>query len=167
MEVFMKIIQTKIGIGSLFAGCLAMVSLLSPASAQYDAMSQARTVATFGLMSPRLLNALNLTPEQKAQIERSKDAFREAQRAYLREITPLRKEVADKLFGPGPVREADVAAQITKIADLREKILSQGFRIALEVRSVLRPDQLAKAAAIRQQLQDIQSEVQQLYSETP
>jgi Spy/CpxP family protein refolding chaperone len=161
----MKIIQANIGIASLLAGLLVIVSLVSPAYAQYDAMTQARTIATFGLMSPRLLNALNLTPEQKAQIELSKDAFREAQRAYLRDITPLRKEVADKLFGANPVREADVAAQITKIADLREKILRDGFRIALEVRSVLRPDQLAKAATIRQQLQEIQSEVQQLYNE--
>lgn len=129
-------------------------------------MSQARTVATFGPMSPRLLNSLNLTAEQKAQIEISKNAFRDAQRAYLTELRALRKEVADKLFGPNPVKEADVAAQITKIADLREKILRQAFRIALDVRSVLRPDQLAKAATIRQQLQEIQTEVRDLLNES-
>jgi DNA-directed RNA polymerase specialized sigma24 family protein len=122
-------------------------------------------VATFGLLSPRLLNALNLTPEQVTKIEASKKAFREAQRAYLTELTPIRKEVADKLFGPNPVRETDVAPQITKIADLREKILQEGFRIALDVRQALRPDQLAKAAAIRQQLIEIQSEVRTLYNE--
>jgi hypothetical protein len=116
-------------------------------------------------MSPRLLNALNLTPDQVARIDASKNAFREAQRAYLSEVRVLRKEVGDKLFGPNPVREADVAAQITKIADLREKLLRDGFRIALEVRQVLRPDQLAKAAAIRQQLIGIQSEVRELYNE--
>jgi hypothetical protein len=33
------------------------------------------------------------------------------------------------------------------------------------VRQVLRPDQLAKAAAIRQQLLEIQSEVRALYNE--
>ena len=68
-------------------------------------------------------------------------------------------------LGPNPVREADVATQITKIADLREKLLREGFRIALDVRSVLRPDQLAKAATIRQQLQEIQSEVRGLFNE--
>jgi Spy/CpxP family protein refolding chaperone len=130
-----------------------------------DAMSQARTVATFGLMSPRLLNSLNLTPDQAARIEASKNAFREAQRAYLSEVRILRKEVADKLFGPNPVKEADVAPQITKIADLRERILREGFRIALDVRQVLRPDQLAKAAEIRQQLIEIQNEVRGLYNE--
>lgn len=161
----MKNIRVKIGIGTLLAGSLLLVSLLSPAYAQNDAMSEARTIATFGLMSPRLLSALNLTPEQKAQIEVSKNAFREAQRIYLSEVRVLRKEVGDKLFGPNPVREADVAAQITKIADLREKILREGFRIALDVRNVLRPDQLAKAATIRQQLQEIQSEVRGLFNE--
>ncbi|HVR15880.1 MAG TPA: hypothetical protein VMS25_05905, partial [Candidatus Limnocylindrales bacterium] len=68
-------------------------------------------------------------------------------------------------FGPNPAREADVAAQITKIADLREQLLRQGFKIALDVRNVLKPDQLAKAATIRQQLQEIQSEVRGLFNE--
>lgn len=161
----MKIIRIKIVTGSLVAGLLLFVSLVSPAVAQNDAMSQARTVATFGLMSPRLLNALNLTPEQKAQIEVSKEAFRQAQKAYLNELIALRKDVADKLFGSNPVREPDVAAQITKMANLREKILREGFRIALDVRNVLRPDQLAKAATIRQQLQGIQSEVRGLFND--
>jgi Spy/CpxP family protein refolding chaperone len=161
----MKDIRIKITIGILLVGSLLLVSLLSRAYAQNDAMSEARTIATFGLMSPRLLNALNLTTEQKAQIEVSKNAFSEAQRAYLTEVRALRKEVGDKLFGPNPVREADVAAQITKIADLREKLLREGFRIALDVRNVLRPDQLAKAATIRAQLQEIQSEVRGLFNE--
>jgi Spy/CpxP family protein refolding chaperone len=161
----MKDIRIKITIGILLVGSLLLVSLLSRAYAQNDAMSEARTIATFGLMSPRLLNALNLTTEQKAQIEVSKNAFREAQRAYLTEVRALRKEVGDKLFGPNPVREADVAAQITKVADLREKLLREGFRIALDVRNVLRPDQLAKAATIRAQLQEIQSEVRGLFNE--
>ena len=161
----MKDIRIKITIGILLMGSLLLISLLSPAYAQNDAMTEARTIATFGLMSPRLLNALNLTTEQKAQIEVSKNAFREAQRAYLTEVRALRKEVGDKLFGPNPVREADVANQITKVADLREKLLREGFRIALDVRNVLRPDQLAKAATIRAQLQEIQSEVRGLFNE--
>ena len=161
----MKDIRIKTTLGALLMGWLLLTSLLSPADAQNDAMSEARTIATFGLMSPRLLNALNLTTEQQAQIEVSKNAFREAQRAYLTEVRALRKEVGDKLFGPNPVREADVAIQITKIADLRERLLREGFRIALDVRNVLRPDQLAKAATIRQQLQEIQSEVRGLFNE--
>jgi Spy/CpxP family protein refolding chaperone len=112
-----------------------------------------------------LLGALNLTPDQAAKIEVIKKQFGEAHRAYLREITPLRIEVADKLFGPNAMGEAEVARQITKIADLREKILREGVRLAMEVRQVLRPDQLAKAAAIRQQLLEIQNEVRGLYNE--
>jgi Spy/CpxP family protein refolding chaperone len=155
-------------VGAVALGVTVLILNLmsSPVHGQAnDAMSEARTIATFGLMSPRLLNSLNLTPEQATKMEALKNAFRDAQRAYLNEVRPIRKEVADKLFGPNPVREADVAAQITKIADLREKILQEGFKIALEVRQVLRPDQLAKAATIRQQLIEIQSEVRTLYNE--
>ena len=152
--------------GALAAGALALHLVSSRAYGQAsDAMSEARTVATFGLMSPRLLNSLNLTPEQKAKIEVSKEAFRQAQRAYLDELRVLRKEVGDKLFGPNRVGEADVAAPITKIADAREKFLREGFRIALDVRGALTPDQLAKAAQIRLQLQEIQTEVRGLFNE--
>ncbi len=161
----MKTNRIMVAMGTILTGSLLIVSLSSPAYGQNDAMSEARTIATFGLMSPRLLNALNLTPDQVAKIEVSKNAFRDAQRAYLAEVRALRTEVGDKLFGPNRVGEADVAAQITKIADLREKILRDGFRIALEVRNVLRSDQLAKAATIRQQLQGIQTEVRELYNQ--
>jgi Spy/CpxP family protein refolding chaperone len=161
----MKIKTMIVNIGTVVAGSLLVAALSATAHAQVDAMTQARIVATFGLMSPRLLSALNLTPDQATKIEASKNAFRDAQRAYMAELRVLRKEVADKLFGPNRVGEADVAAQITKIADLREKILREGFKIALDVRSVLRPDQLAKAATIRQQLQGIQTEVRDLFNE--
>jgi Spy/CpxP family protein refolding chaperone len=152
-------------IGTVATLFLLVLGSPAPVRARVDAMTQARIVATFGLMSPRLLNSLNLTPDQVTRIEAAKNAFRQAQRAYLNEVRGLRKEIADKLFGRNPVGEADVAAQITKIADLREKILRDGFRIALDVRSVLRPDQLAKAAQIRQQLQGIQDEVRGLFNE--
>jgi len=118
---------------------------------------------TFGLLSPRLLNALNLTPDQVAKIEVQKKALMDANKTFVTEVSALRKEVADKLFAPNPVGDAD--GQITKIADAREKILQEGFRIAVEVRQVLRPDQLAKAAAIRQQLLGIQDEVRGLFNE--
>ena len=151
------------------AAIVAWLLLNSFSSAVYgqapNAENQAMVSFSFGLLSPRLLNALNLTPEQTAKIAATRKALREANRVFVTEVSALRKEVADKLYGPNPVKDADVAAQITKIADWREKILREGVKAALEVRQTLRPDQLAKAAAIRQQLIDIQSEVRTLYNE--
>jgi len=148
---------------------LALLNWLpSPVYAQSsNAEAQALVAFSFGLLSPRLLNVLNLTPEQAAKVEVSKKALKEANKAFTTEVSALRKEVADKLYGANPVREADVAPQITRIADLREKILREGFRVALEIRQVLKPDQLAKAAAIRQQLLEMQNEVRSLYNENP
>ena len=117
--------KTKIvGIVPLVVALLLMNLALPPAYGQSrDQENLALIGFTFGLLSPRLLNALNLTPDQVTRIEASKKTLREANRAFVAEATALRKDVADRLFGPNPVREADVAAQITKIADLREKIL--------------------------------------------
>ena len=158
--------RMTIGTGALAAGLLALNLMSSPVYGQpRNADTQAMAGFTFGLLSPRLLNALNLTPDQVTKIEAQKKSLTEANKAFVTEVTTLRNEVADKLYGPNPATEADVARQITKIADLREKILREGFRIALEVRHVLRPDQLAKAAAIRQQLLEIQGEVRGLFNE--
>ena len=145
-----------------------LVSLFSPAvyGQATTAENQAIVSFSFGLLSPRLLSALNLTSDQSAKIAATRRNLREANKTFVTEVNALRKEVADKLYGPNPVKEADVTAQITKIADWREKILREGIKAALEVRQTLRPDQLAKAAAIRQQLMDIQSEVRALYNET-
>jgi len=162
----MRTKRIMVGTGALAAGLLVLNLMSSPVYGQArNADTQAMAAFTFGLLSPRLLNALNLTPDQVTKIEVHKKALTEANKAFVTEVTALRKEVADKLYGPNPVTEADVARQITKIADLREKILREGFRIALEVRHVLRPDQLAKAAAIRQQLLEIQGEVRGLFNE--
>lgn len=161
----MKTHRIPLFVCAIFMASLPNVFIASAADAPIDPMIEARTIATFGLMSPRLLNTLNLTPDQLAKIELSKKSFREAQRSYLSELRVLRTEVGDKLFAPHRIGEPDVTAQIKKMADLREKFVLEGFRIALDVRSVLRPDQLAKAAAIRQQLQGIQSEIRELYDQ--
>src|SRR5262245_58728037 len=157
-----------VGPGGLAAGFLLLSLMSFPVYGQPVRNTDAQVMAgfTFGLLSPRLLNALNLTPDQVAKIEVQKKALMDANKAFVTEVSELRKEVADKLFGPNPATEADVTRQITKIADSREKILREGFRIALEVRHVLRPDQLAKAAAIRQQLLGIQDEVRGLFNES-
>lgn len=163
----MKAKRVTTSIATVALGLLLLNWISTPVYAQpANAEAQAMVSFTFGLLSPRLLNALNLTPEQVTKIEVNKKALREANKVFMTEVTALRKEVADKLFGPNPAREADVAPRITKIADLREKILREGFRIALEVRQVLTPEQLAKAAAIRQELLKIQSEVRSLYNES-
>ena len=110
--------RMTIGTGALAAGLLALNLMSSPVYGQpRNADTQAMAGFTFGLLSPRLLNALNLTPDQVTKIEAQKKALTEANKAFVTEVTALRKEVADKLYGPNPATEADVARQITKIAD--------------------------------------------------
>src|SRR5215510_3285915 len=112
-----------VGTGALPAGFLLLNLMSFPVYGQPVRNTDAQVMAgfTFGLLSPRLLNALNLTPDQVAKIEVQKKALMDANKAFVTEVSGLRKEVADKLFGPNTATEADVAHQITKIADSREK----------------------------------------------
>ena len=127
--------QNIVGIVALVIALLLTHLAPTPVYGQSrDQENQSPISFPFGFLSPRLLNALNLTPDQVAKINASRNALRDANKAFVTEVTALRKDVADRLFSQNPVREADVAAQITKIADLREKILRDEFRIAIEVR---------------------------------
>jgi Spy/CpxP family protein refolding chaperone len=159
--------QITVSTGAVAVGLLLLSLMSSPVYGQPRTadINQAMAGFTFGLLSPRLLNALNLTPDQVAKIEVQKKALMDANKTFVTEVSALRKEVADKLFAPNPVGQPDVAGQIAQIAAARQNILREGFRIAVEVRQVLRPDQLAKAAAIRQQLLEIQDEVRGLFNE--
>src|SRR5215813_9415676 len=131
-----KFMRTRITVsaGTLAVGLLVLSSISSPVYGQAaNADTQAMAGFTFGLLSPRLLNALNLTPDQVAKIEVQKKALMDANKTFVTEVSALRKEVADKLFAPNPVGQPDVAGQIAKIADARQNILREGFRIAVEV----------------------------------
>src|SRR5262245_25218353 len=134
IEIGGKLMRTQITVraGTLAVGLLVLSLMSSPVYGQAgNADAQAMAGFTFGLLSPRLLNALNLTPDQVSKIEVQKQALRDANKAFVKEVSVLRKEVADKLFGPNPATEADVAPQITKIADSREKILREGLGLRL------------------------------------
>src|SRR5262245_36202352 len=113
MRTRIKVIAATLAVGFL------VLSLMTSADLGQAGKSDGQAMAgfTFGLLSPRLLNALNLTPDQVAKIEVQKQALRDANKAFVKEVSVLRKEVADKLFGPSPATEADVSRQITKIAD--------------------------------------------------
>ena len=52
---------------------------------------------------------------------------------------------------------------LKQIAALREQLLQDSAQIALEVRSVLTPEQLERAGQVRGRMKQLQSEMQQIY----
>jgi hypothetical protein len=73
--------------------------------------------------------------------------------------------MADKLFAPGDVRAEDLTSQIQRVAQLREQLMQEGLKVALEVRAVLTPQQLAKATELKERMRALHTEMRELLQE--
>ena len=160
----MKTKRVMICLGLLIAGFLLLNMVLSPVFGQSNRRLERHMRSnTFGLLSNRLLNALELTQEQQAQIVEIKGRFREILRTLWAPYISLRIEIADKLLGPGSLTEEDFASQITQISELRAQRYEEGIKFALEIRDLLTQEQLMKASEIRARMRELRGEMRGLY----
>jgi Spy/CpxP family protein refolding chaperone len=116
-----------------------------------------------GMALPLLIRAANLTPEQDGKVRTILANHRAVTRNTVEQLRRAQDELADKLLAAGPVQSADLQPLLKQIASLREQLLQDSAQIALEVRAALTPEQLAKAGQVRARMQQLQSELQQLY----
>jgi len=116
-----------------------------------------------GMALPLLIRAAKLTPEQDVKVRAILTNHRTVTRNTVEQLRRAQDELADKLLGPAPVQVADLQPQLKQIAALREQLLQDSAQIALEVRSVLTPEQLARAGQVKARMQQLQSEMQQIY----
>ncbi len=113
-------------------------------------------------MLPLLLQSANLTPEQDAKVRQILSARRAASQALVEQLRQAQDELADKLFAPGSLKEADLQPQLQKITQLREQLLKESTKVGLEVRAVLTPEQLGKAAQVKDRMRQLHNEMRQL-----
>ena len=115
-----------------------------------------------GLALPFLIRSADLTPEQETRVRAILSGHRTAMRNALEQLRRAQDELADKLLSAGPVQNTDLQPQLQQIGQLREQLLQDSAQIALEVRAVLTPDQLAKAGQVKARMKQLQSEMHQL-----
>ena len=115
------------------------------------------------MMLPLLLQGANLTPEQDAKVRQILSARRAASQALVEQLRQAQDELADKLFAAGSLKEADLQPQLQKIAQLREQLLRESAKVGLEVRAILTPEQLGKAAQAKDRMRQLQNEMRQLW----
>jgi Spy/CpxP family protein refolding chaperone len=90
-----------------------------------------------------------LTAEQSAQIEALRDGF-------LKEIEPLQKELFAKqtdlstLWSSPTSEPSAISAKQKEIFNLKAQLQEKGTNLALEIRKVLTPEQLARLPAFSQ-----------------
>jgi Spy/CpxP family protein refolding chaperone len=88
----------------------------------------------------RLIEKLDLTPEQAAQVRTAEEKMREDIHALRRELKNEDEALAELMSAPQPDREA-VAAQLDRIALLRGTMQKQVVEHYLDMKKLLGPDQ--------------------------
>jgi Spy/CpxP family protein refolding chaperone len=89
-------------------------------------------------------------------------AHRATFRRLFADMQAAHKELADKLFAPGTVGIEDFTVLRQRLAEQREQLMQEGLQVALEVREVLTPEQLAKAADIKDRMRALHTEMRGL-----
>lgn len=116
-----------------------------------------------GMALPFLIRSANLTPDQETRIRAILSAHRSATRSALEQLRRAQDELADKLLTAGPIQNTDLQPLLQQIGQLREQLLQDSAQIALEVRAVLTPEQLAKAGQVKTRMKQLQGEMHQLF----
>ncbi len=144
---------------------VALVALLAwaaPARAQESYFMPPRPGGHAGMLLPLMLRSAELTPDQQAKVREVIAAHRATTRAIVQQLHQAQAELADKLFATGALQEADLAAPLQHIGQLRAQLLQASARVALEVRTLLTPEQLAKAAQVKDRMRTLENEMRQL-----
>jgi Spy/CpxP family protein refolding chaperone len=115
------------------------------------------------MMLPLVLKGVDLTEEQEQRVREIMAAHRATFRTLFSELQGAHKDLADRLFAPGEVQTADLTAPMQRVAELRERLMQEGLKVALEVRALLTPDQLAKAAELKDRVRALRTEMRGLF----
>jgi Spy/CpxP family protein refolding chaperone len=142
-------------------GAVVLTALLAPALAGAQGWGRGGR-GDGGLMLPALLRSANLTADQQAKVHDILKARRAAARPIVQSLRQVQQDLADRLLAPGPVTLADLQPQLDKINQLRGQLLQTSAQATLDIRALLTPDQIAKAADTKDKLRQLRQEIRQL-----
>ncbi len=108
-----------------------------------------------------VLRTVNLSDAQKAQVGQILASHRSQFQALRQQLQTAQKQLGDKLYD-GSTTPAQLVPLTQQIGQLRDQMSQLGIQVAFEIRSVLTPDQLAKAAQTRQRLSELRGEIRAL-----
>jgi Spy/CpxP family protein refolding chaperone len=104
-------------------------------------------------------------------VRRQRDAilatYRANARPIIQQMRQTQSDLGDKLLGPGDVQATDLQGQLQQISDLRAKLLQLSAQATVDIRNLLKPEQLAAAAQTKTKLKDVRSQMRQLMGPGP
>jgi len=151
-----KINWKKLGIGVALAGALLITASVVFSHEHQEPQGPPRGGGFRGERGPGdglgpLGRDLNLTDEQKAQIKKIQDGFRESDRTLMEQLRTLHQSESDPMSGN--FDEAAVRAAAEARAKIQVELDVSRARMMSQMASVLTAEQKAQLAARRQQFQ--------------
>jgi Spy/CpxP family protein refolding chaperone len=110
----------------------------------------------------RVLHALDLSADQKQGVRDIMGQHRPTLAQLRANEKTARQAIADKLLGAGSVTQQDLDPLLQQESQARTALMRERFATALEVRKVLTPEQIQKAATIRTGMKQLHDQMHQL-----
>jgi Spy/CpxP family protein refolding chaperone len=120
---------------------------------------------TAGMFLPLVLKGVNLAPEQETRVQEIMAAHRATLRNLFQQMRQTHEELSDKMLTPGDLQSADLTPYVQRLTQLREQLMQEGVKVALQVRAVLTPEQLAKASELKSRMKSLHTEMRNLFKE--
>jgi len=112
-----------------------------------------------------LTRGAGLTKEQRQQVAKIMDAHRERLDDTHRRVRTAQDELAARMCAPGALPADALAPDVERLAAAHRARLEAIVGAAREVRGVLTPEQLARAAAWTSRLQKLRTEIHDLFED--
>jgi Spy/CpxP family protein refolding chaperone len=104
----------------------------------------------------------NLTADQQAQVRKIMDSNFAQARPLMKQLHAIHDQIADRLMCTAGVSATDIAPLQQKEAQIRQQLDQQMLATALQIRSVLTSEQLARAAELHNKLKSLHTQMEAL-----
>lgn len=108
----------------------------------------------------------DLTPEQQAKVHQIMSSSLTQAQPLMKQLKEIHDQIGDKLMSAGAVNAPDIEVFQQRENRIHQQLDEQALSAALQIRSLLTPKQLAKAADLHNKLKRLREQMDALTGET-
>jgi len=112
-----------------------------------------------------VLRQAHLTPDQQAKAHKIMAANFKQAKPLMQQLHQIHDQIADKLLSAGAVSAADIAPLQQRESQIHQQLDQQMLASALQIRSLLTPEQLSRVADLHTKLKALCEQIHALVGE--